>query len=341
MLQKPSIPDQVIANCLQTDYGISAVHLTFLPLGADINTAVYHIQSPNHPPYFLKLRSGPFNPAAVILPKLLQEQGLNHIIAPLPTTDGRLYTTLEAYTVTLSPSIEGKNNYEVTLSDQQMVQFGRLLKQFHTTQFPPSLTQTIRRETYSSHWRDLVRAYLSDLDKHASADPISAETAAFLKTKHTETLNLVNHAERQIQTLQTQSPPFILCHADIHAGNIHITADNTFYLIDWDTLILAPKERDLMSIGASLMGRWRTPQEEETLFYQGYFEDGRTSLNPIALTYYRSERIIQDIAEFCHQIFTLNGNLQDRQQALHWLKSNYTPDSTIDLAFHQPEVRPF
>lgn len=333
MLEKPPIPDQKIAACLQSNYNISAVHITFLPLGADINTAVYHIQAPNHSPYFLKLRSGPFNPSAVILTHLLQKQGLNHIIAPLPTTDGRIHTTLDSYTVILSPYIEGKDNYEVPLSDQQMVQFGRLLKQFHTTQFPPSLTQSIPHETYSPRWRDMVRTYLSDLDQHTNADPISAELVAFLSTKRTETLKLIDHAEKQLQTLRTPAPPFILCHADIHAGNIHITADNTFYLIDWDTLILAPKERDLMSIGAGLMGSWRAPHEEETLFYQGYFEDGRTPLNPAALTYYRSERIIQDIAEFCHQIFTLAGSLQDRQQALHWLKSNYTPGSTIELAY--------
>ncbi len=43
-----------------------------------------------------------------------------------------------------------------------------------------------------------------------------------------------------------------------------------------------------------------TPEEEETLFYQGY---GQSNINQIAIAYYRDERIIEDIAVECEQIF--------------------------------------
>ncbi|MFZ0544508.1 MAG: phosphotransferase [Candidatus Promineifilaceae bacterium] len=334
MFEKPSIQDQQIAACLHANYGISAVSITFLPLGADQNTAVYRIEASNHPSYFLKLRSGPFNPASVILPHLLQEQGFNHIIGLLPTTDGRLYTTLGRYKVILSSYVEGQNGYQVPLSDEQMVEFGRLLKQFHTTQFLPSLLTTIHRETYSSQWRDQTKDFFSIIETTQFTDPLATELAAFLKTHRSKTLDLVNYAQEQAEILQSQPLPSILCHADVHAGNIHITADNTFYLIDWDTLILAPKERDLMSIGAGLMGSWRTPQQEEALFYQGYNENGRTPINQTALTYYRSERIIEDIAISCQQIFSIDGIIEDREQTLYYLKSNYHPGSTIDLAYN-------
>lgn len=41
MLEKPDIPLTRIAACLQTAYGLTAVQITFLPLGADQNTAVF------------------------------------------------------------------------------------------------------------------------------------------------------------------------------------------------------------------------------------------------------------------------------------------------------------
>lgn len=40
MLEKPDLPDQAILTCLQREYGLQAEDLSFLPVGADVNTAV-------------------------------------------------------------------------------------------------------------------------------------------------------------------------------------------------------------------------------------------------------------------------------------------------------------
>jgi spectinomycin phosphotransferase len=329
MLDKPDIPDEKIAASVQYDYGLAADTITFLPLGADMNTAVYRIETHDQTPYLFKLRSGDFPPGSVTIPNYLYEQELNQIIPPLPTIDGRLWTTLDQYTVILYPFIEGKNGYEVEMTDEQWLTFGTAMHRFHTTNFPASLTRTVRHETYSSQWRDMVRHYLGHSKGRSFEDPLSAELAAYLKDKQGIIQKLINHAEKQLQTIQSQPPPFIVCHADIHAGNVHITPDGTLYIIDWDTLIMAPKERDLMSIGADLMGGWRKPKEEVRLYYGGY---GETELNTAALTYYRSERVIEDIALECHLIFTQEGSLEWRERAFYYLKSNFRPNSTIELA---------
>ena len=41
MLEKPNFPDEKIIACLQAEYGLKVAQITFLPLGADTNTAVY------------------------------------------------------------------------------------------------------------------------------------------------------------------------------------------------------------------------------------------------------------------------------------------------------------
>jgi spectinomycin phosphotransferase len=78
-----------------------------------------------------------------------------------------------------------------------------------------------------------------------------------------------------------------------------------------------------------LGGSGRSPQEEETLFYQGY---GHTKINPIALAYYRYERIIEDIAIECEQLFLSDDDGEDRIQALANMKSNFRPKGTIAMA---------
>ena len=119
MLEKPDIPVTRIAACLQAAYGVTAVQIIFLPLGADQNTAVYRIETNDETACFLKLRSGVFEETAVALPQFLHDQGIRQIIAPLPTKTGQLCTKLDNFTAILYPFVDGRNGREVKLSAAQ------------------------------------------------------------------------------------------------------------------------------------------------------------------------------------------------------------------------------
>jgi spectinomycin phosphotransferase len=277
-----------------------------------------------------KLRGGVFDETSVALPKFLSDQGIVQIIAPLATKTGQLWANLDAFKVILYPFVEGHNGYEVDLSDRHWGDFGTALKSIHTTKAPPALTRRIQRETYSPQWRETVKTFLERVEDDVFDDPVAVKLAAFLKARRDEILDLVGRAERLAQALQARSLEFIVCHSDIHAGNILIDANDAFYIVDWDDPILAPKERDLMFIGGGQMGAGHTPQEEETLFYRGY---GQTQVDPIALAYYRYERIIQDIAVYCEQIFLTNEGGEDRKQSFQYLTSNFLPNSVLEIAY--------
>jgi len=312
---------------------LSVVQITFLPLGADLNTAVYRVVADDEMPYFVKLRREDFDEAAVTVPKFLSDLGIKQIIPSLTTQTGQLWANLDPFNVILYPFVEGHNGFEVNLSDQQRVEFGAALKSFHTADVPSAITNSIRREIFSPQWREIVKLFLERIENETFDEPVAVELAAFLKTKRNETLELVKRSERLALALQAQSPEFILCHADIHAWNLLIDVNNALYMVDWDTLIFAPKERDLMFIGAGLGGNGHSPKEEETLFYQGY---GPTQIDPIGMAYYRYERIIEDIAIYCEQIFLSDKGGQDRERSLENLKSNFLPNRTIEIA-HQSD----
>jgi len=237
--------------------------------------------------------------------------------------------------VILYPFIEGQNGYEVNLSDAQRVEFGAALKKFHTANIPSEITNGISREMFSPRWRETVKLFVKRVENETYKDSVATDLAKFLKIKRDETLELVERAERLASMLQAQPPEFILCHGDIHAWNLLIDTNGALYMVDWDTLILAPKERDLMFVGGGLGGNGHTLQEEETLFYQGY---GQTQINPIAIAYYRYERIIEDIAVYCEQIFLSDEGGEDREQSLEHLKSNYLPGHTIEIAYQSDRI---
>ena len=56
MLTKPNISDDSIIACLHDRFGLRILHITFLPVGADVNSAVYRVTADNDTAYFLKPR---------------------------------------------------------------------------------------------------------------------------------------------------------------------------------------------------------------------------------------------------------------------------------------------
>ncbi len=329
MLEKPDLQDERIIACLQDDYGLRVAQIAFLPLGADLNAAVYRVVADDDAVYFLKLKRGVFDETCVMLPKFLSEQGIAQIIAPLSTETEQPWASLDAFTVILYPFVEGRDAYELDLTDQHWVDFGTALKRIHTAQAPPALTRLIRQETYSPQWREIVKASLERIELDVFDEPVAVKLAAFLKARRDEILDLVGRAEWLAQALGARSLECIVCHSDLHASNILLAANGAFYIVDWDEPILAPKERDLMFVGGGQMANRRTPQEEETLFYRGY---GQTQVDLDALAYYRYERIIQDIAVYCEQIFLTDKGGQDREQSFQYLTSNFLPNGVLEIA---------
>jgi spectinomycin phosphotransferase len=335
MLEKPDLRDGAIAATLQHAYGVRAIEVAFLPLGADRNTAVYRVVAEDGTPFFLKLRSGAFDETSVALPKFLSDQGIRQIIPPLATGAGRLWAELDAFKAILYPFVEGRNGYEVELSDRHWVEFGSALKRVHTAPAAPALTGRIQQESYAPQGRAAVTAFLKRANERF-ADATAAKLAAFLRARRDGIADLVARAERLARALQARSPALVVCHSDVHAGNVLIGTDDAFYIVDWDSPILAPRERDLMFAGGGQGFRGHTPQEEEALFYRGY---GQTQIDRQALAYYRYERIVQDIAAFCEQLLLTEEGGADREQSFRYLASIFRPDGTLERAYRSDRSR--
>lgn len=332
MLVKPNLEDKKIITCLQEAYGLNASQICFLPIGADFNTAVYKITTNPTNYYFLKLRSNDFNPASVWLPKYLADQGVKQIISPIATKTGGLWTTIESFKAILYPYVDGHNGAETKPSEQHWIELGKTIQKLHNTNIPNAIISEIPQESFSSQWRKAATKFLAQIKTETFKEPICVQLADFLKSQETIIFSLIQQAESLAQALIKQPLEHVVCHADIHGWNLLIDKKDALYLVDWDTLILAPKERDLMFIGAGIWNSGRTSAEEQSLFYQGY---GKTNINQSAITYYRCERIIQDISEYCSHILLSDANAKDRQQSLEYLQTNFLPGGTIEKALEQ------
>ncbi len=138
MLERPDLSDAKTIACVQAAYGLRVTGIEFLPLGVDVNAGVYRVVAEDATAYFLKVRRGPFVETAVLLPKLLHDQGIPQIIAPLSTQTGQLWAGLEDFTLILYPFVEGHDGYTVALSDAHWRELGSALRRIHTAVLPPA-----------------------------------------------------------------------------------------------------------------------------------------------------------------------------------------------------------
>mgnify|MGYP001116198825 CR=1 FL=1 len=189
---------------------------------------------------------------------------------------------------------------------------------------------------FSSKWRETVKAFLMRIENEFFEEPVAVKMALFLKSKSSEILKLVERAEKLALTIQKQPLEYILCHADIHGWNLIVDKERALYIVDWDTVIFAPKERDLMFVGAGIWDSGRTATEEESLFYQGY---GQTKINQDVICYYRFERIIQDISDYCEYIFLSDEGDDDRMQSFEHLLPVFLPNGAIERAYQSDKTR--
>lgn len=330
---KRKIDQSHIIDCLNTNYGIAVDTLTFLPLGADINASVYKAETCDGETYFLKLKYGHHSDISVTLLAWLQTSGIQQIIPPIKTIDSKLTQYIHDFTLTVYPFVDGKNGFCCHLTDDQWVVLGKVLKQVHELDVPPSIKDQIMKETYPSKWREAVRSLDAHVDKDLGRDETTLKMQRFMEEHKAIIHRLVNRSEALNQMVQKQNPKFVLCHSDIHGGNVLIDENGAIYIVDWDEPIMAPKEHDLMFIGGGVANVWNDLREEE-FFYKGY---GSPNINKVILAYYRHERIVKDIVEYSQALLLVSAGGEYRLEMYKQFTDMFKPNGVVDIAFKTDE----
>ncbi len=326
MLTEPDISDDAVVSVLN-GFGLSNSEASFLPSG-DANSAVYRVTTDNRARYVLKLRCGDFDEIAAALPAYLHSRGLLRVMVPIPTTANHLWIHAHGFDWMLYPFFDGKNAFERPLSRAQWIALGETIAEVHAVILPPRLARRVPRESHSPRSRTIVKALDSQVDRRSFDDPAVAQLAAFWMSNRAEIQAVIERAERLAQKMQRQTVPFVLCHSDLHAGNVLVGADDELTIVDWDNPVLAPRERDLMFVGGGVGGSWNDSREREW-FFPGY---GPAEIDSLAIAFYRYERIVVDIAEYGQRILKVKGTLRDRQSDLRKLMDQFAPNNVIDIA---------
>ena len=323
MREQPGIPEEQLRACLQEHYNLYPVTLEFLPLGLDYNAGVYRVLSDQGPAYLLKVTSRPLYEPRCLVPRYLNDQGIASVVAPVPNRSGALWTKLVDWTVIVYPWISGDSSF-TGMTHEQWKEVGSIFQRIHQVMLPPVGFESLQKETFDpTEYARWVRTFEAQ-HLHARHDgseasrAIRADWVAHQSTIHTAVTSL----ETLAGLLQRRAGPYVICHADLHAANLLRDQAGHVFVIDWDEVMLAPKERDFIFV--------REPNA--TAFWEGY---GQTEIDRVALTYYLWERIVQDLIA-CTQDVCFRDDLgeearADNVQLLHEILVEER--GTIDAAY--------
>lgn len=301
MREPPRILGEDLQACLREQYDLSPVTLEFLPRGKDYSAGLYRVVSERGSD-LLKLSSRPLYQPACLVPYYLKEQGITAVVAPIPTKSQALWTRLMDWTVILYPFVEGDTSL-TGMTNEQWEEVGSIFQRIHNVRPPPEGFPSMRKESFDptayALWiRNFETQHLyARRARNASEQALCATWVARQPTIHT----VVSSLEELAGALQSRTHRFAICHADLHAANLIRDHAGHVFVVDWDEVMLAPKERDFIFI--------REPRAEA--FWNGY---GRTGIDWTALTYYRWERIAQDLIE-CAQNVCFRDDLGEESKA--------------------------
>ncbi|HID7091415.1 TPA: aminoglycoside O-phosphotransferase APH(9)-Ia [Legionella pneumophila] len=327
MLKQP-IQAQQLIELLKVHYGIDIHTAQCIQGGADTNAFAYQADSESKS-YFIKLKYGYHDEINLSIIRLLHDSGIKEIIFPIHTLEAKLFQQLKHFKIIAYPFIHAPNGFTQNLTGKQWKQLGKVLRQIHETSVPISIQQQLRKEMYSPKWREIVRSFYNQIEFDNSDDKLTAAFKSFFNQNSAAIHRLVDTSEKLSKKIQPDLDKYVLCHSDIHAGNVLVGNEESIYIIDWDEPMLAPKERDLMFIGGGVGNVWNKPHEIQ-YFYEGY---GEINVDKTILSYYRHERIVEDIAVYGQDLLSRNQNNQSRLESFKYFKEMFDPNNVVEIAF--------
>ncbi|AGL17924.1 aminoglycoside phosphotransferase family protein [Actinoplanes sp. N902-109] len=216
--------------------------------------------------------------AALGAAQALRATGRDFVVAPVPARDGSPVTVIgDTFAVALYPFVDGESFGWGEFRPEQRRAVLDLLVSVHGA--PASVAGQALREDFTIALRDAVTASIDP-----AAGPYAQPTAGLLAAHAAGLRAAFRWYDDLVAAVRTEPGTMVLTHGEPHPGNT-MRADGRWLLIDWDTALLAPPERDL----------WDLDPGDGTV-HAAYTAATGTALRPGVLDLYRLRWDLAEVA---------------------------------------------
>ncbi len=174
---------------------------------------------------------------------VLWEGGLDFVAAPIPVRGGGTLRRLDArYSIALFPFVDGEAGEFGHYDDEGRRAVLELIAELHLA--TTAAGSGVRTAGLGVPGRHHVEAALGEVDDVWTGGPLSEPARAAVREHTVELTELLALADRLSSEAQTRGGNWVVTHGEPHAGNVIDTSEGRV-LVDWDTVAIAPPERDL------------------------------------------------------------------------------------------------
>jgi Phosphotransferase enzyme family len=251
-----------VAEALERDWGIPDARLDYLAIGfgsyhwnavADGGRGWFvtadDLQAGNHtgrsPDEAFAALERAFGTALA----LRDEARLEFVVGPLPSRDGTALRRLdERYAIRVEPFVDGEpsGSGEYWREDDRRL-MGALLGRLHeaTGRLPSGLPV---REDFALPGRGALEEALAQLEVGWNAGPFAEPARALLRAHADDVRRRLRRYDEGAERVRGEPDPWVITHGEPHSANVIRDPRGGFHLVDWDTTLMAPRERDLCMV---------------------------------------------------------------------------------------------
>lgn len=310
------ISPDLVTGFLNEHWGLRAVDVTYAPLGfgshhwiaSDTDDPRWFITADRLDPHGNWLGSTAAQvkdaiEAAAHTTKQLADSGYEFVVAPIPDRTGRLVReVLPGWAMAVLPYLQGWSTPDGAWDDPaEREQIAGILGRLHAATPPEAL----RHWDFAVPGRDALLAALADLDRPWSSGPYSEPTRLRLVGAIDHLRDRLTHYDALVREIEASDEPWVVTHGEPHSANVVRTTDGRMHLIDWDTVQLAPRERDL----AAFLGG---PTDILTAYQS---EAGPATPRPTALELFDLWWSLAEIATYVHLFRLPHTDSQDTKES--------------------------
>jgi spectinomycin phosphotransferase len=232
----------------------------------------------------------------------LRDGGLGFVVAPIVTRRGETVRRIgPSHSIALFPFVAGEAGTFGRYETAERAAFLTMLAELHAA--TPVVGSLATRVDLDLPGRGRLEAALRDLSQTWSGGPFSEPARQALARHSGDVAELLALSDRLSVAVARQSTSWVVTHGEPHAGNMMRSGDS-HVLVDWDTVALAPPERDLwMFVGDE--------GEEVTI----YTDAAGHELDQVALDFFRLRWDLADIAAFTDLLRSPHHHTEDTEKA--------------------------
>ena len=234
----------------------------------------------------------------------LRDSGATFVIAPSPTLAGQpLVWTERCFGVALYPYVEGQSYSwgDFSTPAHRRAVLDRIVEVHAAPTM--ALRHAMTDDLIVPH-RDEIELTSDHNASHRGSGPYESRLSSLLVENTDKIRHLLVRFDDLVEQYRRQPGRMVLTHGEPHPGNTMLTSAG-WVLIDWDTVLLAPPERDL----------WHLDPGDGSII-RAYAKATATKPRRLMLELYRIRCDLADIAAYVSQLRGSHSDSLDDEN--HW-----------------------